>query len=115
MEGIDVSPDQFPPQYCVPENVSFKVIDMLEDTIIPEMKDRYDVVHLRLWACIIQGNNPSQLIKNVKAMLSRFSLLANFRLFWPDAVFFRTKWVSSMGRYYNGPGRRSQFGDRRNA
>lgn len=78
MEGIDVSPDQFPPQYCVPEKVSFKVIDMLGETILPEMEDQYDVVHLRLWACIIQGNDPSQLIKNVKAMLSTFSLPANF-------------------------------------
>lgn len=69
LDGYDISDAQFPPEECVPANVSLSVLNALDD--VPDsLKGKYDVVHLRFWCCIVKGNDPTALIKHVVSLLS---------------------------------------------
>ncbi|XHG05978.1 hypothetical protein AWENTII_009191 [Aspergillus wentii] len=68
LDGFDISDSQFPPAHTLPANVHFGVLDALED-IPSKLAGRYDVVHLRMWCCVIKGNDPTQLIEAAYKLL----------------------------------------------
>ncbi|KAL5359074.1 hypothetical protein BJX96DRAFT_183536 [Aspergillus floccosus] len=68
LHGFDISDSQYPPKELWPKNVSLGLLDSLSDP--PEsFRAQYDVVHLRLWACILRGNDILSLIHHAKSLL----------------------------------------------
>lgn len=56
----------------MPANVSFGTFDAFSE--IPEhLVDKYDVVHIRCFVCIVKNNDPSRLLANLVRMLSALS------------------------------------------
>ncbi|KAL4935047.1 hypothetical protein BDV06DRAFT_217719 [Aspergillus oleicola] len=79
--GYDISESTFPLSEYWPPNVSFSALDCLGE--VPEaLVGQFDVVHLRMWALVIRGNNPSTLIRNAAKLLKPGGYLQ-----WEDAPF----------------------------
>lgn len=73
LDGYDVSGDQFPNKEFLPANMTLNTLDAFDD--VPEsLVEKYDVVHLRFWCCIVKGNDPTKLIRHAAALLSELSL-----------------------------------------
>ncbi|RAK80300.1 S-adenosyl-L-methionine-dependent methyltransferase [Aspergillus fijiensis CBS 313.89] len=67
--GYDVSSDAFPPRSTLPQNVELNTLDLMSDQIPEDMLAAFDVVHLRLWACVVRNNCPGKLIRLAEALL----------------------------------------------
>ncbi|KAL2862418.1 class I SAM-dependent methyltransferase [Aspergillus lucknowensis] len=79
--GYDFSDLSFPVNDYWPENVSLEILNCLGE--IPDnLVAQFDVVHLRMWAFVIRGNDPSTLIRNAVKMLKPGGYLQ-----WEDARF----------------------------
>jgi hypothetical protein len=54
--------------------MSFHIFDALANrgSLPAHMVGQYDIVHVRLWACVIRDNDPHQLIENAKTLFSIF-------------------------------------------
>ena len=72
LHGYDISDGQFPPQALLPHNVSLGLLDAFGD-VSPQLVGKYDVVHLRMWCCVVRGNDPSRLIRHAVTLLSIIS------------------------------------------
>ncbi|CRG89158.1 hypothetical protein PISL3812_06194 [Talaromyces islandicus] len=55
--GFDISDDQFPIPASIPENVSFRVADAMREPPV-ELWGKFDIVHLRLFFCVVDKNDP---------------------------------------------------------
>jgi hypothetical protein len=55
--GFDISGDQFPIHESIPENVSFRVADAMGEPPI-KLLEKFDIVHLRLFFCVVDKNDP---------------------------------------------------------
>ncbi|QKX59667.1 uncharacterized protein TRUGW13939_06807 [Talaromyces rugulosus] len=55
--GFDISDDQFPIHESIPENVSFRVADAMGEPPV-ELLGKFDIVHLRLFFCVVDKNDP---------------------------------------------------------
>jgi hypothetical protein len=81
LDGFDISDNLFPHQSLLPDNLRFGVMDSFGD--VPEdLIRKYDVVHLRLWCCVVTGGDPSKLIQGAMRLLSRSCCL----LILPDIL-----------------------------
>jgi len=69
LDGFDISDEQFSPCAWLPDNVSLRVWNALEDPPL-EFCGQYDIVHVRLFMSIIQDNDPRALIGNCRKLLS---------------------------------------------
>ena len=70
---FDITSAQYPSKEWLPENVSLKLHDAF--TPFPsEFHGKYDLVNIRLFLCIVQHDDPSKLIKNLAALLSKWLL-----------------------------------------
>ena len=70
LDGFDISLDQCPPGNWLPEKVSIQKLDILAP--LPEdLIGKYNVVNVRLFACIIQNDDPIPILKNLMRMLSK--------------------------------------------
>ncbi|KAK5992633.1 N-methyltransferase tcpN [Cladobotryum mycophilum] len=68
LDGYDISADQFPHKSLLPPNVTLGTMNAFED--VPEhLVGKYDVVHLRFWALIVKGSDPSKVIHHVATLL----------------------------------------------
>ncbi|KAJ5711401.1 hypothetical protein N7488_005557 [Penicillium malachiteum] len=77
--AFDVADTHFPAQEYWPPNVTFDLLNIFQD-ILSSLIGQFDVVHIRLWAFIIRGNDPSLLIQNAAKMLKPGGYLQ-----WEDA------------------------------
>lgn len=55
--GFDISADQFPIPESLPENVSFRIADAMSEPP-DELHGQFDIVHLRLFLCVVENNDP---------------------------------------------------------
>ncbi|KAH8695207.1 S-adenosyl-L-methionine-dependent methyltransferase [Talaromyces proteolyticus] len=55
--GFDISDEQFPVPDGVPDNVAFRIADAMSDPP-DEFIGQFDIVHLRLFFCVVEDNNP---------------------------------------------------------
>lgn len=68
--GFDISDSQYPSKELWPRNVTLGLLDSLVDPP-SSLYGQYDVVHLRMWASILRGNDISLLSRHVKHLLSK--------------------------------------------
>ncbi|KAL7941077.1 S-adenosyl-L-methionine-dependent methyltransferase [Trichoderma barbatum] len=68
LDGFDISGDQFPHKSALPNNVTLSIMDAFGQ-VPEELHGKYDVVHMRLWSCIIRSNETDQLIHHVTQLL----------------------------------------------
>ncbi|PMD14435.1 hypothetical protein NA56DRAFT_651001 [Hyaloscypha hepaticicola] len=68
LHGYDISNYQYPPRKFWPRNVTMGILDSLTDPP-PQLVGQYDVVHLRMWASNLKGNDTSPLLEHVKKLL----------------------------------------------
>ncbi|TFB00210.1 hypothetical protein CCMA1212_007956 [Trichoderma ghanense] len=66
--GFDISADQYPPGEWLPENVSLREQDAFEP-FAPELRGSFDVVHLRFFITLLNGENIRPLLDNLKTLL----------------------------------------------
>jgi hypothetical protein len=71
LDAFDISDKQFPHKDSRPDNMSFRVLDAFSQ-VPDELVGKYDVVHLRLWCCIVRDCNTAALIRHATQLLSRF-------------------------------------------
>ena len=71
LDGFDISNDQFPPKQCLSKNVALRTLDVLSP-VPEELVGRYDVVHVRLFLCVVRDNDPSVIISNLARLLSQY-------------------------------------------
>jgi hypothetical protein len=69
LEGYDLSDGQFPHKSVLPANVSLNTLNAFKDVPL-ELVEKYDVVHLRFWCCVVKHNNPIGLIQHAMKLLS---------------------------------------------
>ena len=74
LHGYDISDDQFPSRKFWPRNVMLGLLDSLADPP-PQLVGQYDVVHLRMWASNLKGNDTRPVMEHVKKLLSKSSPL----------------------------------------
>lgn len=72
LDGFDISDKQFPHEASSPDNMSFRILDAFSQ-VPEELIGKYDVVHLRLWCCIVRDCNTAALIQHATQLLSKFS------------------------------------------
>ncbi|KAL3456694.1 S-adenosyl-L-methionine-dependent methyltransferase [Aspergillus heterothallicus] len=68
LHGFDISDRLFPHDSLLPSNVKLGVMDSLSEAPT-QLVGEYDVVHLRLWCCVVTGGDPSRLIRGALALL----------------------------------------------
>lgn len=78
LDAIDIDLSQCPPKEWLPKNVTLKQLDVFGE-LSDEYIGRYDVVHLRHFVCVVAGNDPMPLLKNLIKMLSEWALGSHSR------------------------------------
>lgn len=72
LDGFDISPDQFPQEYCLPASVALQTLDIFSD-VPEEFVGKYDIVNVRLFLIVVRNDDPRPILKNLISMLSRSS------------------------------------------
>ncbi|KAK5125604.1 hypothetical protein LTR85_011878 [Meristemomyces frigidus] len=68
LDGIDISFGQCPPEAWLPKNVDLHQLDVF-DEVPDDMLERYNVIHVRHFVCVVKGNDPAPLLRNLLRML----------------------------------------------
>ena len=68
--GFDVSSAQFPTKRRLPPRLHLEVLDVLSENLPSELIDAFDVIHVRAFACVVQGGNPQRVMARLNKMLS---------------------------------------------
>ncbi|KAM0263202.1 hypothetical protein ACHAQJ_001357 [Trichoderma viride] len=68
LDGFDISDEQFPHKSNRPSNINFWIMDALSE-VPDEFIEKYDVVHMRFWACVIRDGDTAALIKHATQLL----------------------------------------------
>ena len=68
-EGFDISEAQYPSPEYLPSNVTLKTLDAF-DTLPEDLKNIFDVVHIRAFTVVIKGGTLNKLLESIVAMLS---------------------------------------------
>ncbi|KJZ77765.1 hypothetical protein HIM_02942 [Hirsutella minnesotensis 3608] len=68
LDGYDISDKQFPQGQLLPPNVSLGLLDSFQDPP-PELRGRYDVVHLRAFVVVLRKRDVNLVISNAMKML----------------------------------------------
>jgi len=68
LDGIDISFGQFPPREWLPQNVTLRLVDMFRPTPV-ELVEKYDIIHIRHFVCVVKDNDPTPLLRNLLRML----------------------------------------------
>lgn len=89
LDGFDISTKQFPPKNWLPANVSLESLDMFS-SIPEELIGKYDVVHVRLFLCVVQDDDPRPLLKIILKMLSKYisAFITHWELTYFTLLFF---------------------------
>lgn len=70
LHGVDISDSQYPSKELWSPNVMLGLLDSLVDPP-SSLYGQYDVVHLRMWASNLRGDDISLLSRHVKHLLSK--------------------------------------------
>ncbi|CAF9909655.1 hypothetical protein IMSHALPRED_008434 [Imshaugia aleurites] len=68
IDAVDLSLAQCPPEAWLPKNVTL----IAHDAFLPfpeSMVGKYDIVHIQLFACIVKGNDPAPLVRDLMSLL----------------------------------------------
>ncbi|KAK1243048.1 hypothetical protein MKX08_005860 [Trichoderma sp. CBMAI-0020] len=68
LDAFDISDKQFPHKDSRPDNISFRILDAFSQ-VPDELVGKYDVVHLRLWCCIVRDCKTAALIQHATRLL----------------------------------------------
>lgn len=69
IEASDISLANAPPQGFWPENVTFREMDIFSEELPEDVVGVFDVVHIRLFLCVISSGDPIPLLKNLMKLL----------------------------------------------
>lgn len=83
--GLDISDQQFPPEWTWPENVSLGLYDLLEDVPL-ELRGAFDVVHVRLLLAAGPTVDKAIFIDRFRALLRPGGWLQWDELSFPEMV-----------------------------
>ncbi|KAF2759647.1 S-adenosyl-L-methionine-dependent methyltransferase [Pseudovirgaria hyperparasitica] len=72
--GTDLSSDYLPPTGDMPQNMTFSTLDLYGD-MPADFIGKFDVVHIRMFAVVVKGNDPTSLLQNVVKMLKPGGIL----------------------------------------
>ena len=73
LEGFDISSDQLSASNLLPRNLSLHKNNCF-DEVPPELVGKFDVVHVRALAVVVQKGDPNPLLRSLRRMLSAPSL-----------------------------------------
>ena len=69
LDGFDISPEQYPPNEWLPDNISLTILDIHDD--IPErLRGKYDIVHVRLFLSVVRKGDPGPVLDRLRSLLS---------------------------------------------
>ena len=69
LDGLDISLDQVPHPDWLPSNVSFHEYSVYDEPHA-DLKEKYDIIHVRHLLLVVKQNDPSPVLDNVLKMLS---------------------------------------------
>ena len=90
--GYDISPAQFPAKEWLPHNVQLDILDVVNQELPKELKNAFDVVHLRAFALVIKGGDPKGVLNTLVEMLSMLTPLQRF-VFCSSALCYRVSFL----------------------
>ena len=98
LDGFDISACGFPQTEWLPRNVSLQALDASKEP--PEhLLGKYDIVHLRLFLIVVDGNDPKPFLNHCVKLLSMYGMF--FAILglveWPTFG-IRTRRPVAMGR-----------------
>ena len=70
LDGFDISSDQFPNKAWLPTNITLQELDIME-AVPPSLENRYDLIHVQLFLCVVPRDGPMTVLKELYEMLSR--------------------------------------------
>ena len=73
LDGFDISKDQYPSNAWLPAQISLQELDIMKP-IPSSLENKYDMVHVQLFFCVIQRDGPDNMLKQLYKMLSMSSL-----------------------------------------
>jgi hypothetical protein len=68
LDGLDISFNQAPPHAWLPSNMTLRTCDILQPPP-QDLLSKYDIIHIRHFVCVVGGNDPAPLLRNLLAML----------------------------------------------
>ncbi|KAL8715485.1 MAG: hypothetical protein Q9220_000820 [cf. Caloplaca sp. 1 TL-2023] len=68
LHGFDMSSENYPAKEHLPDNVTLSILDCFEEPPL-EMREKFDVLHVRCFALNVKGGDPGFLIGNLLKML----------------------------------------------
>ena len=74
LDGFDISDEQFPHESNVPSNVHFRIADAFSK-VPDDCFEKYDIVHIRYFCCIVRGGNPEKIVQHALDLLSKVPLM----------------------------------------
>ena len=69
LDLLDIDISQCPPREWLPVNVTVEMLDIFRP-IPARFVEKYNLIHIRYFACIVRNNDPRPIIQNVLRMLS---------------------------------------------
>lgn len=69
LDGFDISKDQFPSTAWLPAQISLQELDAMKP-IPSSFENKYDIVHVQLFLCVVQRDGPDTILKQWYNMLS---------------------------------------------
>ena len=95
--GFDVSTSMFPAKQWLPANVHLDTLDMLSSEQLPEgLAGVFDVVHVRAFACVVKGGDPSGVLERLIKMLSESHSTSRYdhsAFFWLAGTIAYIMWL----------------------
>jgi hypothetical protein len=73
LDGFDISAEQYPAKEWLGPNITLSKLDAFAP-IPEELLEKYDIIHCRLFVCVVPNGDPTALINNVAKMLSQWML-----------------------------------------
>ena len=70
LDGFDISKDQYPYRSWLPKQISLRELDIMKP-IPPSLKEKYDMVHVQLFLCVVQQDGPAAILNEIYKMLSK--------------------------------------------
>ena len=68
-EGVDISASNFPATEYLPKNVTLRTLNIF-DEVPADLLERFEIVHVRAFAIVVNGGDPGPLLTSLTRMLS---------------------------------------------
>lgn len=70
IDAFDISLDQCPPQEWLPKSISIRRLDIYSP-LPADLVEKYDIINVRLFICVVRDNDPVPVLNNILKMLSQ--------------------------------------------